>query len=50
MNNPYKFPARSRAAMTEYITNRDSRSYFYQTFKFCWNVKAHVWDFSGVAA
>lgn len=38
----YSFPARSRAAMIEYIGNRQSRGYHYRTYPFCWNVKAYI--------
>ncbi|UUV43256.1 hypothetical protein RCCWILLIS_84 [Rhodobacter phage RcCWillis] len=44
---PYTFPHKSRKAMIEYLMDRNSRGYHYQSYRFCWNVKAHAADFDG---
>lgn len=42
--HPYKFPLRSRAAMTKYILDRQPYYDHYTSFPFSWNVKAHNVD------
>ena len=42
--HPYKFPLRSRAAMTKYILDRTNYHDHYHPFPFSWNVKVYDVD------